>query len=688
MKLIVTEKNTAARKIAEILGSGKVKADSYYKIPFYAFTNGGGEQFVSIGLKGHILQLEYPPEYSDWRKVDPRELIDADLVKAPSAKAVVNALKKTAKEASRIIIATDYDREGELIGLEALELALEANPELAKHVKRARYSALTAEEIRHAFANTVELSVPLAKAGEARQDIDLIWGATLTRYISLATSRLGSQFLSVGRVQSPTLRLIVERELERRAFAPVPYWQVFADLTAEAGPFAARHKTERFQEQEAAQSALDQAGSAKTGLVTGVKTSQKQLAPPPPFNTTAYTKAATALGFSAARAVRLAEDLYLAGYISYPRTDNTIYPQSLDLKEILRQLTASSDLKDHAGELLQREELKPTRGKKETTDHPPIYPAGVPKPGDVDEAQWKIWQLVARRFLATLGDAAVSETGRIDLDIGGEPFMLSGSRIVDEGWLAYYPYGRSKDYEMPKLKEGQQVQVIKVFLESKETQPPGRYGQGRLIELMEQNGLGTKATRHSILQTLYDRGYIRNTPAEPTETGISMIRALDTYASLITRPEMTAELEKEMSDIAESRITREEVVQRSRTLLHEAYEMMEKNKEALAGEIVKGIQEDKLVGACPNCGKQLRVIRSKRTKKRFVGCEGYPECSTTYPLPQRGSIMPTYKTCPECGSPKIKVLTKGRRPWELCIDPDCPTKEEYKLKKAQKQGAS
>ncbi len=687
MKLIVTEKNTAAKKIAEILGGGKVKADAYYKIPFYAFANGGGEEFVSIGLKGHILQLEYPPEYSDWRKVEPRELIDADLVKAPSAKSVVNALKKTAKQASRIVIATDYDREGELIGLEALELALEANPELAGHVRRARYSALTAEEIRSAFANTVDLSVPLAQAGEARQDIDLIWGATLTRYISLATSRLGSQFLSVGRVQSPTLKLIVERELERRAFVPVPYWQIFADLAAEAGPFTARHKTERFQDEAVAQSALDKAKSAGAGLVTGVKATQKKLPPPAPFNTTAYTKAATALGFSAARAVRLAEDLYLAGYISYPRTDNTVYPQSLDLREILGQLAGSKELKGHAAQLLQRKELKPTRGKKETTDHPPIYPVGVPAAGDIDEAQWKIWFLVARRFLATLGDDAVSETSRIDLDIGGEPFMRSGSRIVDEGWLAYYPYGRSKDEELPKLQEGQQVQVVKVSLEAKETQPPGRFGQGRLIELMEQNGLGTKATRHSILQTLYDRGYIRNTPTEPTETGISMIRALDTYANLITRPEMTAELEKEMSDIAESKITREEVVQRSRALLHEAYAMMEKNKEALAGEIVKGIQEDKLVGACPNCDRQLRVIRSKRTKKRFVGCEGYPECSTTYPLPQRGSIMPTYKTCPECGSPKIKVLTKGRRPWELCIDPDCPTKEEYKIKKTQKQGA-
>ena len=685
MELIVTEKNTAAKKIADILGKGKVKAASYYKVPIYTFSNGGGEEFTCIGLKGHILQLEYPPEYADWRKVEPRALIDAELIKAPSAKAVVNALKKSAKEADRIIIATDYDREGELIGLEALSQALEANPGLSDQVRRARYSALTAEEIHHAFENTVELSVPLAKAGEARQDIDLIWGATLTRYISLATSRLGNQFLSVGRVQSPTLKLIVEREMERRAFVPEPYWQLFADLDSAEGPFRARHKTERFQDKAAAQAALDNAAAATTGSVTGVKSTRKKLQPPAPFNTTAYTKAATSLGFSAARAIRLAEDLYLGGYISYPRTDNTVYPRSLDLREILTELAGSKELKPHAEALLARGQLTPTRGKKETTDHPPIYPVGVPRAGEIDDAQWKVWFLVARRFLATLGDEAVSESNRIDLAIDSEPFMLSGSRVVEEGWLAYYPYSRSKDEEIPKLEEGQEVQVVSVFQEEKITQPPGRYGQGRLIELMEQNGLGTKATRHSILQTLYDRGYIRNTPTEPTETGISMVKALDTYANLITKPEMTAELEKDMSAIAEESMTKEEVVERSRALLHKAYEMMEQHKEELAGEIVKGIQEDKLIGECPNCGKQLKIIRSKKTKKRFVGCESYPECSTTFPLPQRGNIMPTFKTCPECGSPRIKVLTRGRRPWELCIDPDCPTKDEYRAKQAAKK---
>ncbi|MBE0429027.1 MAG: DNA topoisomerase I [Thermoleophilia bacterium] len=688
MKLIVTEKDTAARKIASILGEGKVSTGSYQRVPIYSFSM-NGDEFACIGLKGHIMQLEYPEEYSDWRKVEPKALIDASLIKAPAAKSVINALKKAAKDAEKVIIATDFDREGELIGLEALELVTEANPELARDAVRARYSALTSEEIHEAFANTVELSVPLAKAGAARQDIDLIWGATLTRFMSLATSRLGNQFLSVGRVQSPTLALIVERELERRAFVPEPYWQVFADVDSSQGGFTVQHKTDRFSRQAEAESASGNAAAAETGKVTGVKSTRKKTPPPQPFNTTAYTKAATALGFSAARAIRLAEDLYLGGFISYPRTDNTVYPASLNLREILVELRKSGELKAAADELLARESLTPTRGKKQTTDHPPIYPVGVPGSGDkLDEAHWKIWFLVARRFLATLGDEAVSENNRVEIGIGGEPFLVRGSRVTREGWLAWYPYARGKDVEVPRLKEGEEVKVIKVYDQHKETQPPGRYGQGRLIELMEQNGLGTKATRHSIIQSLYDRGYIKNTPVEPTETGIAMTKALNSYADRISKPEMTAELEQEMSAIAEEAMTKEEVVQRSRKLLHEAYSSLEENKEALAGVIVKGIQEDKNMGPCPKCGQQLRVIRSKKTKKRFVGCEGYPECSATYPLPQAGSVIAMGKECPECGSPKVKIITRGRRPWELCLDPGCPTKEEYKSRARKKRAAS
>ncbi|MGI5940339.1 MAG: DNA topoisomerase I [Thermoleophilia bacterium] len=679
MRLIITEKNDAAKKIAGILSDRGVKEESYYKVPYYLFTDEQGEPNTTVGLKGHVVQVDFPAEYSEWRKVEPKALIDAPLVRTETAKSVVHTVKKLAAGASTLVIATDFDREGELIGLEALNLALEENEKLVRGVRRARFSALTPGEIKRAFANLDHLSEPLARAGEARQDIDLIWGATLTRFVSLATSRLGTQFLSVGRVQTPTLVLIAERERERRAFVPEPYWVVKIVVEGDGQTFSAVHKEERFTDEARAREVFEKlAGSAS---ITGVKQTKRKVSRPAPFNTTSFTSAATALGYGAAAAMRIAEDLYMAGHISYPRTDNTVYPTSLDLRETL-SILAQGEFPADAGRLLAQETLRPSRGDKRTTDHPPIYPTGSPRRHDLGEREWRLYELVARRFMATLADEALMESNRIDLELTGEPFFVRGSRVVTAGWLDFYPYSRQKDSELPLLHQGDLVRLVDKQLEAKETQPPSRYGQGTLIELMEKHNLGTKATRHAIIQNLYDRGYVHGNPIEPTEMGMKMAEALTEFAPRIASPEMTSQLERDMDLISERDLTKEEVVTTSRNLLREAYSSLEQNREQVAAKIFEGITDDRILGRCPKCGtNRLRIIRSKATKKRFVGCEGYPECDQTYPLPQRGDVIGLDETCSQCGSPKVKVLG-GRRPWILCLDPDCPTKAEYKEKAA------
>src|ERR687885_2555775 len=402
MRLIISEKANTAKKIAQFLSEGGVKEGKHRSVPHHTFT-WKGDECVSVGLKGHVLNPEYPEEYSNWQKVEPSELIDAKILKSVSEKGVANAIKSLAKKADRVVIATHFDREGELIGVEALSLAFEANPRLMDHVERARFSALTRGEVSRAFDNLVEVSKELAEAGAARQDIDLIWGATLTRWVSRATKRYGSAFLSVGRVQSPTLVLIAERERERRAFTPEPYWEIEATLrNGEA--FTARHAHGRFKEEAAARAAYE--NLTDTARVTEIEKKSATRPPPVPFNTTGYLSAAANLGISPSRAARLAEDLYTDGYISYPRTDNTVYPGSLDLREVLGQLSRVEGVGTHAEKLLKRGKLSPTRGKKETTDHPPIYPTGYASKKALQDDQWKIYQLVVRRFLATLSETA------------------------------------------------------------------------------------------------------------------------------------------------------------------------------------------------------------------------------------------------------------------------------------------
>jgi DNA topoisomerase-1 len=696
MRLIVTEKDNSAKKIAQILSAGKAKESKSYGIPFYEWEGPDGVESV-IGLKGHLMNPVFPEGFSEWRKVEPRELIDARLLKEPIQKSVHKALRKQGKDADSVVIATDYDREGELIGLEALEEIIDVNAGLAQNVKRARFSALTKEEIEDAFENLVELSEPLAKAGEARQDIDLIWGATLTRFISLATGRLGAQFLSVGRVQSPTLAIVVERELERRAHVPQPYWEVFAAFEHPDGEFTAHHKVDKFWEEAEAKGAL--ANTKSPGVVKSVESKRNTRRPPAPFNTTGFTSAASSVGVSPARAMRLAEDLYMDGFISYPRTDNTVYPDSLPVRELLQSI-AQVDAFSEAAPLASRDQLSPTRGKKQTTDHPPIYPTQALDPRVLpDDGHRKIYELVVRRFLATFADPAVSESTRADIEAGSETYFVRGNVLVEPGFLAVYPYSRSKDEEIPKLEEAQELALARdPWFDAKETQPPPRIGQGKLIEMMEERGLGTKATRHDIIQKLYDRGYVQNNPIEPSETGIAMVKAFQKYAERIATPDMTAELEADMDKIASGEVTKEEVVEISRKMLHESYDLMDENKRQLAEIIWEGMDQDRILGPCPKCREagrtteqgetnRLRIIRAKKSGKRFVGCEGYPECDQTYGIPQRGDLIRLEETCSICGkTPRLKVIS-GRRPWNLCLNEDCPSMVEMREQRAQREAA-
>ena len=679
MRLIISEKANAAKKIAQFLSEGPVKDGKHRSVPHHTF-QWKGEECVSVGLKGHVLNPEYPEQYSNWQKVEPRELIDAEILKNVSEKGVAQAISSLAKKADKVVVATDFDREGELIGVEALSLAFEANPKLMDHVERARFSALTPGEVNRAFDELLEVSNDLADAGEARQDIDLIWGATLTRWVSRATKRYGPAFLSVGRVQSPTLVLIAERERERRAFVPEPYWELEVNLK-NGEPFTVRHQTERFKEEAKARSAYENVGQTATVVEVQQKSATRK--PPTPFNTTGFLTAAANIGISPSRAARIAEDLYTDGYISYPRTDNTLYLRSLDLREVLGELKRVEGTGQHAERLLAQEELSPTRGKKETTDHPPIYPTGYASQKAMRDDKWKIYQLVVRRFLATLSGPAKTLRTTLRFDSGGEPLVTGGTVVTEEGWLGVYPYSRRADEELPDLSEGDVMKVVGKELLAKETQPPGRYGAGRLINVMEDLGLGTKATRPNIIQNLYDRGYVHDDPLVPTEKGIAVAQALKDFASEIASHEMTAELERSMDAISEGKISKENVVDESRDVLRRVYEHLQNSETEFADIVWEGIRTDETLGKCPESGHDLIIRRNRKSRKRFVGCSGYPECRVTYPLPQRGEIIPLGTQCDACGSPEIKVLG-GKRPWITCINMDCPKKQEQREAAANK----
>lgn len=666
-RLIISEKNLAARRIALILSDNTQKSRSVAGNQVLTFKKGDDDYFV-LGLRGHIIMLDYPDKYNNWDAVPPRDLVYAKPEKKvdPTARKIMNALKDLATGADEIIVATDYDREGELIGVEALE---EANVD--KKVRRARFSALTKAEIERAFSELVDVDYKLASAAETRQLIDLAWGASLTRFISLASGQLGKDFLSVGRVQSPTLALIVDREREIEVFKPIPYWLVTADLKKDT-EFKASHKNGKFLDSGLARNAFAKAKLAKTATVREAKETENNEWAPVPFSTTAFLMEANKLGLSASQAMKIAENLYTDGYISYPRTDNTVYPPSLSLRSILEKLRKSEFARE-AEEILSQESLRPSRGKKSTTDHPPIHPVEAATKGELKGHHWDVYELVTRRFLATLAPACKSITTIVELDVGGEPFTSEGYNITFPGWRKYYPYYRVSEVTLPPLKVGDSAQVLRVSSTEKKTTPPDRYSQGMLIKKMEDLGLGTKSTRHETIQKLFDRGFVKGARMiEPTESGTAVISALEEHANDITSVKMTSHLETDMDMIAAGELEQSEVVEESQAMLDDIMTVLEKHKKDIGEHIRKALREQHTLGPCIKCGTgQLMQIKMK-TGSSFAGCSNYPDCRNTYPLPYGMLILPTGEKCNVCGAPKVKTVARGQAPIVICIDPKCP----------------
>ncbi len=658
MHLIITEKNIAAERIARILAEkAYVETRKDGGVSTYSF----GDTTV-VGLRGHVVEIDFEPGYTNWRSEQhtPRSLIDARTIKTPTDKKIVNLVQKLAKRADRVTIATDFDTEGELIGKETYDLVRAAKPTVP--VARARFSAITPDEIRSAFAQTAELDFALAAAGEARQVIDLIWGASLTRFISLAARRGGKNILSVGRVQSPTLAMIVDREREIEAFVPEPYWVLTVDSERGACAFSARHTTNRFTDRESAEAARDR--TEPPLVVTDSREGSKTDRAPTPFDTTQFIVAAGRLGFSAANAMRIAEDLYMHGFISYPRTDNTIYPASLELNGILATLEKTA-FKGDVAWVRKNRRAAPTRGKKSSTDHPPIHPAGAASAAELGEERWRLYELVVRRFLATLSPDARWTTRKVLFEAGGEPYTTTGSTLAEPGWRTVYPYSSAAENELPAFEVGERLPITAVKLEEKETQPPSRYTQSRLIQEMEELGLGTKSTRHEVIGKLVGRKYIEGNPLRPTLVGRAVIESLEDHASTITRPEMTTAIDAHMQEIKARQRSRDEVVDESRAMLHRAFDELEAHGDEIGRDIMGRTVEELILGPCPVCGRDLRLHHVRSSQ--FIGCNGYPDCRFNIGLPATtwGFAVRTDDVCAEHGLAHVRLIAKGARPWEI-----------------------
>ncbi|KYK36638.1 MAG: hypothetical protein AYK18_11355 [Theionarchaea archaeon DG-70] len=654
MILIVAEKPKVALKIASALGKPEKK--KRYNAPYYVV-----DDIIVAPAVGHLYKLKNAVPFSDY----PLFEVKWTTTDVSYAKNYIRNLEFLAEKADLFINACDYDVEGSVIGYNALRFACDADISTSK---RMRYSTLTVSDLKSAFENLEGPGQSMIEAGLARHELDWIWGMNTSKALSTSLKTAVGQFklLSAGRVQTPTLVFLEKREEEIEEFVPEPYWEIIIEFEKDGILVQAKYPKRLKKEEEAKK--IYEACLNKKGVVTDLQQKKKKRYPPIPMDLgLLQSECWKNFGMSPQVTQKLAQGLYEMGVISYPRTASQKLPYKLNFKRIVENLTKNPAYTTFAQEILHTE-LKPVQGKKDDPAHPAIHPTGE-TPKKLTGGLEKVYDLIVKRFFSGFAPPSVYQSTKVEITVGEYPFYAQGSVTVKEGWLRYYrEYAKISEEPLPDLKKGEELDVTPKIL-SKMTKPPPRYNPASAVKMMEKLGIGTKATRAQIVDILYERGYVEGKKIEVTSLGKKTVEALRKNCPQIVSVKLTRHFEKEMDEIYEGKKEREEVIEEAKEELTEIFDKFKEKETEIGKTIYEGLKETRdkknVVGKCPECGSELRIIRSKKTKKRFVGCSGYPDCTKSYPLPQKGKVTPTGEVC-TCGAPVVKISRRN-----YCINPEC-----------------
>ncbi len=680
--LVICEKPDAARRVAEALSGGSAQSSVVDGVTVFRFRS-SGEEFVVCSAQGHVYAVSDPFEERGVYPVFDVEWYSSEQVDADSANAArrIGVIKKFARGAARFVNACDFDVEGETIGFNVLRYACGGKESEAL---RAKFSTLMQEELVQAFKEAKpQAGQGVARAGRARHMIDFVWGVNLSRVLSQSALDSGHRYMtvSVGRVQGPTLNFLVDREREIREFVPVPFWKLRGLFEKEGRKLSAEYSKEKVGTRAEAEKVREDCDGLE-GVATSVGKSMVQVPPPSPFSIGDLQKESyRVFGFSPSRTLQIAERLYLSALVSYPRTGSQKLPPSINYSRILQGLTRLGEYSADVRRLL-RAELIPMEGAKVDQAHPAIHPTGEVPRKALGSSERDIFDLVVRRFLSAFGQSAGRELVAVAIFVGEHEFRLGGGRTVYPGWTSYYgKYAGMKDVEVPRVSGGDRFRVVGVVVEEKLEQKPFRYNQSSLLEKMEREGIGTKATRAEIISTLVHRGYVSGESMTVTDLGLSVVETMKRYAPSIVTTELTRQIEEKLEAVESGAEGEGALVRETVRSIAEQCAALNANEEevgrAIDAALMATVAASYVLGPCPVCKTgQLRVIASKKTNKRFVGCSNYGSgCRASAPLPQRGTVKATAKLCQHCSWPVVYVMG-GRSPWRLCVNVNCPAKGE------------
>ncbi|MDW7971401.1 MAG: DNA topoisomerase [Nitrososphaerota archaeon] len=527
---------------------------------------------TTLALRGHFLELDFPKEYNYWRNVEPKTLFEAPIIWVTRDYKIYNALEKALRRTNRIIIATDNDPEGELIGYEVLLVGKRILGRFP-FFKRMRFNAATPSGLMEAW-HKLESDLKWGWVWKAllRHKFDLITGAAYTRLLTLSRKFGNGNLISWGSCQSPTLWFVYQREMEIRNFKPEKYWLISALIDLNGTKI--KVSTEPFNDRALAQKFYSDAKSARFAIVEGFELKDETIHKPMPTDTDSMLQEiARIYGMSGSRIMNIAEELYAEGFISYPRTETNVWI-NVNHEEILEMLSRT-----HLGKFINIENYNPRNGRKNDGAHPPIYPTNYYNLSDLKE---KVWGYIARRYLANvIGKDAKLKKWKLKVKLNGVIMDATGKYFIDRGFFNIFPYFEPKELiYIPKLESNQILPVIDVKLEEKETKPPQRLTEAELLKLLEANSIGTDATRADYPNIIIRRGYVikKNRRFHLCKIGEELIRLLEGVDRRLVTPETRRYVEGLMAEVENGKLKMEEALNKSlevyKTLYEELYKVL------------------------------------------------------------------------------------------------------------------
>jgi DNA topoisomerase I len=693
--LVICEKPSAARRIAAALASeNKINVRKTFPIPVFDIRSGNGQHYVVCSALGHLYSLRsstknrsiYPVYDFVWAPLNSKRTMLA-----------VKTISDLSRGAKNFIHACDYDQEGEVIGYNILQYACDNE---YSNSLRAKFSTLTDSDIMNSFSNLLNPSVMLAESGKSRHMLDSIYGINLSRALShllrVTTSHKFYSNVSIGRVQGPTLAFVTDRETQIRTYLPVPYWTISVKFEKRDHVIEAGLEKGNVDNLEEANNIVNSC-LGRNGKVIEVNLRKVRHHPHPPFNLGDLQKEAhTIFRFQPAYTLSLAEQLYLHALISYPRTSSQKLPRSIDYKMILDGLSAiKQEYNDLVSNLFElRPSLKPTEGPAVDPAHPAIYPTGNKPVKKHNRNELKLFDLIVKRFISCFADVALTLMKIIRMSINNDYiFKTQGKSLLHPGWHDFYrPYYQFNEYFIPEILEDEILKNQGVEIHENFTLPPFRYNQATLLEKMERQQIGTKGTRAEIIKTLSKRNYVEcdkiTHRLRPAELGFTVIESMRKYVPDIISVDLTRRMEASLRKIENNQIDSQPVIQSASNILKRNLslfkdELKDKRNDIHIGKVSyvnQGFRiNPKIIGCCPVCQTgNLIVVRSTKSKKRFVGCSNYYEekCRAISAIPQKGIVRTTKKNCMICRWPIIRIILdrKWRSPWEICVNINCPLK--------------